>query len=111
MKPRLISTAQARKYLKGFHPSVFGLQPVEIDTWDIKAIDAAVSRSFDDAVKRYVLATIQVGQAMSLSPEIRKERRRRKRRALERVRLRHATLMEWRRRAPWSDRWGTRDAR
>lgn len=40
MKPRLISTAQARKYLGGFHPAVFGVQPVEIETWDLKAIDA-----------------------------------------------------------------------
>lgn len=40
MKPRLISLAAAQKYLRGFHPSVFGIRPVEIDTYDIKAIDA-----------------------------------------------------------------------
>ncbi len=45
MNPRLVSTAQAREYLGGRHPSEIGCKPIGNGrgmVWDLRAIDRAL---------------------------------------------------------------------
>lgn len=45
MTPRLVSTAQAREYLGGRHPSELGCKPIGNGrgmVWDLRAIDRAL---------------------------------------------------------------------
>lgn len=45
MTPRLLSTAQARAYLGGRHPSEIGCKPIgngRGQVWDVRAIDRAL---------------------------------------------------------------------
>ncbi len=44
MTPRLISTAEAKRYLGGRHPVSLGITPVDRELWDRRAIDTRLDQ-------------------------------------------------------------------
>lgn len=96
MKPRLVSLAQAQRYLNGLHPSLFGIQPVKPGIYDRKAIEARLVQRFRSECFRYISAKMASCQAHDLSPNSRKALRRAERIALRRVDDVQQTLAGWR---------------